>query len=175
MFVVAEMDTAVLDFFLREAVEHTFGNHGSAIVDAHDFALDDTGNHHVDDLLDGDFGFVEELGDDDHRVVASSGNAQCKVAGTAAHGRNHKPVLRGAGILHNSTADDGALRFGTVVAEGGGTVGQRQVVVDGFGHMDIGNGVLLIGQEFGYAVGRRSGVVATHGNKQLDVVVGEKG
>ena len=40
--------------------------------------------------------------------------------------------------------------------------------------MDIVDGILLGFQELGNAVGRRCGVVATHGDQQLDVIVLEQ-
>ena len=33
---------------------------------------------------------------------------------------------------------------------------------------------MLVGQELGDAVGRRSGIVATHGDEELNLVVGEE-
>ena len=75
MFVIAEVDTAVFDLLIAERVEHTFRYHGSAIVDTHQFALHNAADHHIDNLVDGDFALVEELGDYNHRVVAGAGDA----------------------------------------------------------------------------------------------------
>ena len=172
--VVAEMDAGVFDFLIGEAVEDTFGNHGCAIVDAHDFAFDDAAYNEVDNLVDGDFGLVEEFGDDDHGIVACTGDAEGEMACGTTHGRDDEPVFGGAGIFHDSGADDGTLGFGAIVAEGGRAVGQREVVVDGLGDVDVGNWVVLAFEEFGDAVGRRSGIVATDGNKQFDVVIGKE-
>ncbi len=155
-------------------MEDTFGNHGAAIVDAHDFALDDAADDEIDNLVDGDLGLVEEFGNDDHGVMASASDAECQVAGGTSHGGDDEPVLRSACILHHGGADDGALSLGAVVAEGGGAVGERQVVVDGFGHVDVGNGVVFALQELCNAVGGGGGVVATHGHQQFHLVVGEE-
>ena len=174
VFVVAEVDAAVFDFLVAEAVEDTFADHGGAVVDAHELALDDAADHHVDDLVDGDLGLVEELGDDDHGVVAGSGDAEGEVAGRAAHGGDHEPVLAGAGILHDGGGQHATLGFGAVVAEGGAAVGQWQVVVDGLRHVDIGYRVVLVGKELGDAVGGGGRVVAADGDEELDLVLGEE-
>ena len=155
-------------------MEDTFRNHRRTIVDTHQLALDDAGDHHVDDFVDGDFGLVEELGDDDHRVVAGTGDAEGQVAGRTAHGADHEPVLARAGILHDGGGQHTALRLGAVVAEGGAGVGQRQVVVDGLGNVDVGDGIVLIGQELGDAVGGRGRVVASDSYEKLHLVVGEE-
>ena len=96
------------------------------------------------------------------------------MTGRTTHSTDHKPVLAGAGILHNSGGQHASLCFGTVVAKGGAAIWQRQVVVDGFGHMNVGNGIMLALEELGNAVCRRGRIVATYGDKQLDIVVGEQ-
>ena len=174
MLVVGEVDAAVADLLVGEAVEDTLADHGGAVVDAHQLALDDAGDHHVDDFVDGNLGLVEELGDDDHGVVAGAGDTEGQVAGRAAHGADHEPVLAGAGVLHDGGGQHAALGLGAVVAEGGAGVGQRQVVVDGLGNVDVGDGIVLVGQELGDAVGGGSGVVAADGDEELDLVVGEE-
>ncbi len=175
VFVVAEMDAGVLNLLIGEAVENAFRNHGGTVVDTHYLTLDDAAHHHVDNLVDGNLCLVEEFGDDHHGIMAGTGDAEGKMSGRAAHGRDHKPVLRCAGVFHDSGADDRALGFGAVVAEGGRAVRQREVVVDGLGHMDVGDGIMLALQELGDTVCRRGGVVATHGDKQLHVVILEEG
>ncbi len=62
-----------------------------------------------------------------------------------------------------------------VESEGRGVVRQRKVVVDGLGHVDVCDRILLRGQELGDAVRGGSGVVTTHGHEELDVVVLEQG
>ena len=49
------------------------------------------------------------------------------------------------------------------------------VVVDGLGHVDVRDRILLRGEELGDAVRGGSGVVATHGHEEFDVVVLEQG
>ena len=155
-------------------MEHTLRNHGSAVIDTHQLALHYARDHQVDNLLHGNLRLVEKLGYHHHRVVAGTGNAQCQMAGRAAHGRNHKPVLRSACILHHGGANHRTLCLGTVVSESGRAIGQRQVVVNGLGYMDIGNRIVLVGQELGNAVGGRCSVVASHGHQQLNIVVLEE-
>ncbi len=172
--VVGEVDAALADFLVAQCVEHTLRDDGGAVVHAHDFTLDDRRDDHVDDLLDRDFGLVEHLGDDDHRVVAGLADAECEVAGTAAHGGQHEPVAAGAGVYVDRAGDDGAFVLGRFVAERRRALRKRQVVVDGLRHVDVGDGVFLALKELGDAVGRRSGVVAADRDEQLDVVVGEE-
>ena len=174
MLVVAEVDSALGDFLVAEAVEDTFRNHGSTIVDAHEFTLDDARDNHVDNLLYGDGGLVEELRYDDHGIVAGTCNAEGEVTSRATHSADYKPVLTGAGILHDGGGQHATLGLGAVVAEGGAAVGEREVVVDGLGDVDVGNGIVLVGQELGDTVGCRSGIVATNGDKELNLVVGEE-
>ena len=47
------------------------------------------------DFIDRDFGFVEHLGNDNHRVVASLSDTERQVSRTAAHRSQHKPVSAG--------------------------------------------------------------------------------
>ena len=174
VLVVGEVHAALADLLIRQRVEHAFGDDGGAVVHAHDLALDDRRDHEVDDLLDGDFGLVEHLGDDDHRVVAGLADTECEVSGRAAHGCEHEPVSAGAGVDIDGAGDDGTLVLCGLIAECRRALGQREVVVDGLRDVDVGDGVFLGLQELGDSVCRRGGIVPADRHEQLDVVVGEE-
>ena len=174
VLVVGEVHAALADLLIRQRVEHAFGDDGGAVVHAHDLALDDRRDHEVDDLLDGDFGLVEHLGDDDHRVVAGLADTECEVSGRAAHGCEHEPVSAGAGVDIDGAGDDGTLVLCGLIAECRRALGQREVVVDGLRDVDVCDGVFLGLEELGDAVCRGGGVIAADGYEQLDVVVGEE-
>ena len=174
VLVVGEMDARFLDLFIAQGVEHTFRDHGHAVVDAHDLALDDRRNDQVDDLLDGDLRLVEHLRNDDHRVVAGRADAEGEVPRRTAHGRYDEPVGRRACVVVDGAADDRSALLGRLVAERRRAGRQRQVVVDRLRDVDVGDGVVLRFEELGDAVGRRCGVVAADGHEQLDVVLGEE-
>ena len=137
-------------------------------------ALDDGGKGQLHNLVQGDGGLVEHLRDDGHGAVRGLADTQGQVTGAAAHGADDEPVAAGAGILIHGAGQVGALVLGAVEAEGRGVLRQRKVVVDGLGHVDVVDGILLGFQELGDAVGRGGGVVAAHGHQQLDVVVLEQ-
>ena len=146
------------------------------VVDTHYLTLDDAADHHVDNLVDGNLCLVEEFGDDHHGIMAGTGDAEGKMSGRKrpmAETTNQFSDVRASSMT--AVQNDRALGFGTVVAEGGRAVRQREVVVDGLGHMDVGDGIMLALQELGDTVCRRGGVVATHGDKQLHVVILEEG
>ena len=174
VLVIGEVDAALADLFVRQRVEHALGDHGGTVVHAHDLALDDRRNHQVDDLLDGDFRLVEHLGNDDHRVVARFADAECQVSCRAAHGGQHEPVAARACVDVDGAGDDCALVLGRLVAERRRALRKRQVVVDGLGDVDVGDGVFLGLEELGDTGGGRSRVVAADGHEQLDVVLGEE-
>ena len=174
VLVIGEVDAALADLLVAQRVEYAFRDNGCSVVHAHDLALDDRRNHEVHDLLDGDFRLVEHFGNDDHRVVASLADAECQVAGAAAHGSQYEPVAARAGVNIDGTCDDGALVLGRLVTERRRAFRQGQVVVDGLRHVDVGNGVFLGLQELGDAVRGRSRVVAADRHEQFDVVVGEE-
>ena len=168
------MDAALADLLVAQCVEYAFRDDGGAVVHAHDLTLDDRRDDEVHDLFDRDFRLVEHLGDDDHRVVAGLADAECQVAGAAAHGSQYEPVAARAGVHVDGACDDGTLVLGRLVTERGRAFGQRQVVVDGLGHVDVCDGVFLGLQELGDAVRGRCRVVAADRHEQLDVVVGEE-
>ena len=93
----------------------------------------------------------------------------------AAHCADDEPVAAGTCILIYGLGKMSAFVLGGVETESGGIAGKRKVVVDGLGDVDVADGILLGLKEFGDAVGRRSGVVSTNGDKELDVVVLEQG
>ena len=174
VLVVGEVDAALADLLVRQRVEHAFGNHRCAVVHAHDLTLDDRRNHQVDDLLDGDLRLVEHLGNDDHRVVARFADAECQVSCRAAHGGQHEPVAARAGVYVDGAGDDGTFVLGRLITERRRSLREREVVVDGLGDVDVGDGVFLGLEELGDTVGGRSRVVAADGHQQFDVVVGEE-
>ena len=156
-------------------MEDTFGHHDGAVRDTQEFALDNGGNRQADNLLQADLGLVEHLRDDGHRAVRALADTQGEVAGAAAHSADDEPVTAGAGILVNGAGQVGAFVLGGIETEGRGVSGQRQVVVDGLGNVDVLDGILLGLEELGDAVGRGSGIVTADGNQQLDVVLLEEG
>lgn len=162
------------DFIVGHKVEDPLADDGDAVADAQDFTLDHGGYHQPEDAVEGNFGLVEHFRNDDHGIMAGSANAEGQVAGFAAHGRNHKPVAAGARIFINGGCQPHPFLFGTLVAEGRNTVGQGQVVVDGFRNVDVLNLHVIGGKEFRYAVGGGSGIVATDGDQQLHIVADEK-
>ena len=174
VLVIGEVDAALADLLVRQRVEHALGDHGGTVVHAHDLALDDRRNHQVDDLLDGDLRLVEHLGNDDHRVVARFADAECQVSCRAAHGGQHEPVAARAGVYVDGAGDDGTLVLGRLVTERRRSLREREVVVNGLGNVDVGDGVFLGLEELGDAVRRRGGIVAADRDEQLDVVVGEE-
>ena len=174
VLVIGEMDAALADLLVAQCVEYAFRDDGGAVVHAHDLTLDDRRDDEVHDLFDRDFRLVEHLGDDDHRVVAGLADAECQVAGAAAHGSQYEPVAARAGVHVDGACDDGTLVLGRLVTERRRAFGQRQVVVDGLGHVDVCDGVFLGLQELGDAVRGRCRVVAADRHEQFDVVVGEE-
>ena len=59
------------------------------------------------------------------------------MAGGASHGRYEEPGAAGAGVLIDDGGHAGTLGLGRLVAESGLVVGQRKVVVDGLGYVDV--------------------------------------
>ncbi len=88
----------------------------------------------------------------------------------SAHGADDEPVAAGAGILIHGACKVCAFVLCAVEAEGGGVAGQREVVVDGLGHVDVVDGILLCLKELCNAVCGGSGIVSANGDKELDVV-----
>ena len=174
VLVVGEVHAALADLLVRQRVEHALRNDGGAVVHAHDLTLDDRRDDQVHDLLDGDLRLVEHFGNDDHRVVARLADAECQVTGRTTHGCQHEPVAARACIYIDGAGDDRTLVLGRLVAERRRTFRQRQVVVDGLRHVDVGDGVFLRLEELGDAVGRRGRVVAADRHEQFHVVVGEE-
>ena len=69
--------------------------------------------------------------------MAGTANAKGQMSGFAAHGRNHKPVAAGTGIFINRAGNFYAFFLGRLVAKSRASLGQGQVVVNGFRHMDV--------------------------------------
>jgi hypothetical protein len=99
---------------------------------------------------------------------------KCKVSCATTHCADKQPVTRCAGILVNGAGNVRAFLLGRIESKCRCIVGQGQVVIDGLGDVYIGDRILLGLEEFGDTVGRRSGIVATYGDKQLDIVLLEE-
>ncbi len=174
VFVVSEMNTALANLFVGKRMKYALGNDSSTVIHPHDFTLHDGRYNQFHDFIDRDFGFVEHLGNDNHRVVASLSDTERQVSRTAAHRSQHKPVSAGTCIDINGPSDHGTLVFSRFVTESRCTVRKREVIVDGLRNVDIGNRIPFRFEELGNAVGRRSRIVTAHGHQQLDIVIGEE-
>ena len=97
-----------------------------------------------------------------------------KMPGRTSHRRNDEPVAAGTCIGIHRAGDNAPLVLGRLVSESRHSVGQRQVVIYGFRHMDIGDGIVLFFEKFRYPIGCRSRIVAADGHEQPDVVIDEK-
>ncbi len=169
--VIRERHAALFDLLLAECVENTLRYDGRTVIHTHYLTLDDGRNDQVDDLLNGDLGFVEHLGNDDHRIVARRTYTEGQVTRTAPHSGQNEPIAARARVVVDRARQHRTLVLGRLITESRHPVRKRKVVIDGFGNVDVGNGILLGFEERGDTVGRRGGVVATHGDQKLHVIV----
>ena len=156
-------------------MEDAFCNYHGSVVYAQELSLDDGGKGEVHYLVQADGGLVEHLGNDGHGAMGCLADAECEMAGAAAHCAYDEPVAACAGILIDGLCKVGAFILCGIESEGGGVAGKRQVVVYGLGDVDVADGVLFCLQELGDAVGSGCRVVSAHGYEELDVVFLEKG
>ena len=106
--------------------------------------------------------------------MAGRADTERQVSGGTSHSSHDEPVSAGARVGIDRAADDRAHVLGRLVAERRRAGRQRQVVVDRFRNMDVGDRILFGCQEFGDAVRSRSRIVASDGHQQLNVVFDEQ-
>jgi hypothetical protein len=116
---------------------------------------------------DGDFGDEDEID-----LLRGDGGAGGDEAGVAAHELDEADAVGGALGLAVGAIEDGAGGFdGGEVAEGLADV--LDVVVDGLGDADDGDGQLAAGDFLGDGVGALLGAVAADAQEDVDLPVGE--
>jgi hypothetical protein len=174
VFVVGEVDPGVDNFLIIHKVEDPLTDHGHTIIDAQDSPFYHGGDHHPGDLIKSDLGLIEHLGDDNHGIVTGRSYAKSQVPGFTSHGTNHKPVSTGTGIFIDSGRNTYPLLLGRVVSKRWDPFGQGQVVINGFGYMDILHVHLLLGQEFSQTIGCGSCIITPNGNQQFHIVLLKK-
>ena len=128
--------------------------------------LDDRALQDVDQSLHRDLGLRELLADHHQRGSGRPADPQGQVPGVAPHHGHEEPLPGGRRVLHEVLDEILAEVDGGHEAEGRHVLGQRQVVVDGLGHVDHGQAPFGGG---GHARGREGGVVAADGEHVGDV------
>ena len=152
-------------------MEYAFRDDDGTVTDTEDAALEHGGKGQADDLVKGDFGFVEHLRDNGHRAVSRFTDTQGKMASGTSHGADDEPIAGSTGIFVHCAGKVRALVLGGIKTESRGVVRQRKVVVDSLGNVDVVDRILLGLQELGDAVCRGCGIVTAYGHQELDVVV----
>ena len=174
VIVIGEVDTRLLDLGIAQRMEYALGNHRGTVIDSHDLALDDRRYDQIDDLLDGDLRLVEHFGNHDHRIMAGRADTESEMSGRTSHSSHDEPIAARAGIGIDRAADDRPHVLGRLVTERRRAGRKRQVVVDRFGNMNIGDRIFFGLEELGDAVGRRRRIVAPDGDEQFDVILDEQ-